>query len=156
MVVTRMRNGCYIPIIAHQQTNLVVLGIFDGLWSMSDEQLEGFKVVHHGRPVECSPAIVVCGCYVSILLDEHFEHVLVDHLDSRHERGDAAVGLLVQVSLGVVEQNLWGDKEGRNGERGREGERVRVEGRGSIHVSKQYTIVSCTILLHSSLNVKMM
>lgn len=116
------------------KTNLVVLGIFDGLWSMSDEQLEGFKVVHHGRPVECSPAIVVSSCYVSIFLDEHFEHVLVDHLDSRHERSDATVRLLVQVSLGVVEQNLWGNKEGRrgNGERGREGregERVRVEGR---------------------------
>ena len=32
-------------------TNLVILGIFDGLWSVPDEQLECLQIVHHGCPV---------------------------------------------------------------------------------------------------------
>ena len=78
---------------------------------MSDEQLQGIKVVHHGCPVKGSPALIVSRCNVSIFLDEHLEHVLVDDLDSCHERGDATVTLLVQVCLGVVDQNLQWDTE---------------------------------------------
>ena len=86
-----------------KHTNLIILSILDGLWPMPDEQLECLQIVHHGRPVEGCASVIVCGRYVSTLLDEELEHVLVYDLDSGHQWSDTTVGLEVQISLGMVD-----------------------------------------------------
>ena len=74
-----------------QDTNLIILGILDGLWSVPNEQLECLQIVHHGCPVQGCASIVVRGCYVSTFLNEELEHVLVDDLDCGHEWSDPTV-----------------------------------------------------------------
>lgn len=87
----RKRRGLSKHKWRERSTNLIILGILDGLWSVPDEQLECLQIVHHGCPVQGCASIVVCGCYVSTFLNEELEHVLVDDLDCGHEWSDPTV-----------------------------------------------------------------